>query len=191
MKDFTLIDYIFSPGVSGSGYVDFIGATDFNISRVVAIINQTKGVVIYATGSTDTRYTSISGNKVYLFFDTSTHSSSDKLQIVYNYSAPLATSDNDTREMIKLLSRLVKIAENQQATDSSQRQRVTLDTALPTGANTVGAVNIAASQTLATVTTVSTVTSMTNAAAIAGMDREMYINIARNTYANSIRNKIT
>lgn len=34
--------------------------------------------------------------------------------------------------------------------------------ALPTGSNTIGAVNIAASQTLATVTTVSTVTNITN-----------------------------
>lgn len=38
---------------------------------------------------------------------------------------------------------------------------VALDAALPTGANTIGAVNIAAAQTLATVTTVGTVTTLT------------------------------
>lgn len=37
---------------------------------------------------------------------------------------------------------------------------VSLNAALPTGANTIGAVNIAAAQTLATVTTVSTVTNL-------------------------------
>lgn len=38
-----------------------------------------------------------------------------------------------------------------------------ISTALPTGANTIGAVNIAAAQTLATVTTVTAVTAITNA----------------------------
>lgn len=38
---------------------------------------------------------------------------------------------------------------------------VALDAALPTGANTIGAVNIAAAQTLATVTTIGTVTTLT------------------------------
>jgi len=185
MKDFTLIDYIFSPGVSGSGYVDFIGANDFDISRVVAIINQTKGIVIYATGSTDTRYTSISGNKVYLFYDTSTQSSSDKLQIVYNSSKALSTVDNENNDIIKLLSRLVKIAENQQATDSAQRQRFTLD-------SIAAGVAMPAVTTVGTVTTITggTITTLSNAASIAGMSQEQYINIARNTYANSIRSKL-
>lgn len=182
MKDFTLIDYIFSPGVSGSGYVDFIGATDFDISRVVAIINQTKGVVIYATGSTDTRYTSISDKKVYLFFDTSTHSASDKLQIVYNSVQALKTQDTENNELIKLLSRLVKIMENQQACDAGQRQRIAVDAALPAGANSIG--------NIGTVTTLTTCSTVTNAAAIAGMGQEQYINIARNAYANSIRSKL-
>ena len=100
MKDFSIIDYVFSPGASSVGYVDFIGATDFDITRVVAIINQTKGVVIYATGSTDTRYTSISDKRVFLFFDTSTHSASDKLQIVYNSKKALTTSDSEGNELI-------------------------------------------------------------------------------------------
>ena len=188
MKDFITPVYQFSPGTSTNGYVDLLDLPDFTIERLVCVINQTKGVVIYATGSTDKRYTSVSGNRIYLFYDTSTHSSSDKLQVVYNYSEPQATNDSETRDIIKLLSRLVKIAENQQATDSAQRQRVTVDSALPAGANTIGGVNIAAGQTLGTVTTVGTVSAIT---AVAGMDREMYINIARNTYANSIRSKLT
>jgi hypothetical protein len=52
---------------------------------------------------------------------------------------------------------------------------------------------------LAAVTTVSTVASITagtitavnNLAANAGMDREQYINIAKNTYANAIRSQLT
>lgn len=177
MKDFTITDYIFSPGVSASGFVDLYSVEDFDITRVIAIINQTKGAVIYATGSTDKRYTSVSGNKIYLNFDTSSHSSSDKLQIVYNSSKALKTQDTDQQELTKLLSRLVKVMENQQACDAGQRQRVIIDAGTIT--------------TVSAVTAVTTVSSMTNAAAIAGMGQEQYINIARNAYANSIRNKLT
>lgn len=184
MKDFTsLTRYIFSPGTSTNGYVDLIGIADFDITNLICIINQTKGVIIYSTGIADKRYTAVSGTKVNLFYDTSSHSSSDKLQIVYNFKTG-KTSDTDLQEMVKLLSRMVKIMENQQSTDSAQRQRVVVDT----GALTA---SIAGSQTLATVTTVSTVSSVTNTAAIAGMGQEQYINIARNTFANSIRNKLT
>lgn len=184
MKDFTsLTRYIFSPGTSTNGYVDLIGIADFDITNLICIINQTKGVIIYSTGIADKRYTAVSGTKVNLFYDTSSHSSSDKLQIVYNFKTA-KTSDTDLQEMVKLLSRMVKIMENQQSTDSAQRQRVVVDT----GALTA---SIAASQTLATVTTVSTVSAVTNTAAVAGMGQEQYINIARNTFANSIRNKLT
>ena len=44
--------------------------------------------------------------------------------------------------------------------------------ALPAGANTIGAVNIAAAQTLATVTTVGTVTTITNAVTVVGAAAE-------------------
>jgi len=49
--------------------------------------------------------------------------------------------------------------------------------------------------TVSTVTTVSTVSSITagtitNTQQIAGMNQEQYINIARNAYANSIRNRL-
>ena len=182
MKDFSIIDYVFSPGASSVGYVDFIGATDFDITRVVAIINQTKGVVIYATGSTDTRYTSISDKRVFLFFDTSTHSASDKLQIVYNSKKALTTSDSEGNELIRLMSRLVKIMENQQACDAGQRQRISIDGGTLPSVTTVG--------TVTTCTTVSSVTSVVNQTSMAGMNQEQYINIARNTYANSIRSKL-
>jgi hypothetical protein len=69
--------------------------------------------------------------------------------------------------------------ENQQACDSAQRQRVTIDAGTLPNVTTVG-----------TVTTCSTVSSVTNQVATAGMNQEQYINISRNTYANSIRNKL-
>ena len=80
------------------------------------------------------------------------------------------------------MSRLVKIMENQQACDAGQRQRISIDGGTLPSVTTVG--------TVTTCTTVSSVTSVVNQTSMAGMNQEQYINIARNTYANSIRSKL-
>jgi hypothetical protein len=79
-----------------------------------------------------------------------------------------------------MLSRIVKLLESNATVDPQQRQRVVVDSA-----------SIAAGQTLATVTTVGTVSSVTNTVSIAGMDRELYINIARQTYNQGVRSALT
>jgi len=96
---------------------------------------------------------------------------------------PLPVFDDRVENLISLLERLVKISESNQVVDSAQRQRITLD-AITAGVSlpTVAAVT--------TVTTVTTVAAVTNIAQNAGMDREQYINIAKQTYANSIRNRL-
>jgi hypothetical protein len=101
-------------------------------------------------------------------------------------STSLAIEDNVSKvpsgmAVLEMLSRLVKILESNQVVDAQQRQRVTVDT-------------FSAGTTLPAVTTVSgvtTVSTLSNATAIAGMDREQYINTAKNTYANSIRTGLT
>jgi hypothetical protein len=93
---------------------------------------------------------------------------------------PLPVFDDRTEQLLSLLQRLVKISESNQVVDSAQRQRITLD------AITAGV----ALPTVTTVTTVSTVSSVTNMVSNAGMDREQYINIAKQTYTNSIRNRL-
>jgi hypothetical protein len=96
---------------------------------------------------------------------------------------PLPVFDDRVENLISLLERLVKISESNQVVDSAQRQRITLD-AITAGVSlpTVAAVT--------TVTTVTTVAAVTNMVSNAGMDREQYINIAKQTYANSIRNRL-
>ena len=94
-------------------------------------------------------------------------------------SNPMPSVVNQTDDLVRMLSRLVKILESNAVVDAQQRQRITLDA-------------IAASLTLGTVTTVGTVSNitagtLTNLVSVAGMDREQYINIARNAYANGIR----
>jgi len=120
---------------------------------------------------------------------------------------PLPVFDNRTEQLLSLMQRFVKIMESNQVVDSAQRQRITLDSitagvSLPTVAavttvSTVATVatvstvtSVTTVLTVAAVTTVSTVSTVTNLTQNAGMDREQYINIAKQTYANSIRNHL-
>jgi TRAP-type uncharacterized transport system substrate-binding protein len=89
---------------------------------------------------------------------------------------PLPTESATTVNLLVMLNRLVKLLESNAVVDSAQRQRITID------AGTLPAVT--------TVTTVATVTAANNLVAVAGMDREQYINIAKQTYANSIRQNL-
>lgn len=99
---------------------------------------------------------------------------------------PLAVIADRADNLLAMLQRLLKTLESNATVDQQQRQRITLDA-------------ITGALTLATVTTVGTVSSITagtltavnNLVANAGMDREQYINIARNTYANAIRSQLT
>lgn len=102
MKEFITPKYTFSPGTSGSGYVNLHGIQDFDIKRLVAIINQTKGILIYSTSSETNKYTSVDGTKVYLNFDTSSQSASDELQIIYNL-------ESSTMDLVVMLNNLLSI----------------------------------------------------------------------------------
>jgi hypothetical protein len=98
-------------------------------------------------------------------------------------SNPMPMVANQSDDLIRWLSRLVKMLESNAIVDQQQRQRITIDAI--TGSLTLG--------TVSTVSTVSNISAgtLTNVISNAGMDREQYINIARNTYANSIRSQLT
>ena len=96
---------------------------------------------------------------------------------------PLPVFDDRVENLISLLERLVKISESNQVVDSAQRQRITLD------AITAG-ITLPTVATVTAVTTVSTVNTVSNITQNAGMVREQYINIAKQTYASSIRNRL-
>jgi len=80
---FIATQYTFTPGISGVGTVNLSGIDNFNASYLKAIINQTRGVLIYSTASTTLGYTSLSSKTLTLTFDTSAHSAGDRLQVVY------------------------------------------------------------------------------------------------------------
>jgi hypothetical protein len=94
---------------------------------------------------------------------------------------PMPVQGQRTDDLLALLQRLVKVCETLQVVDSAQRQRITLD-AISANLNLQG-VNV--------VTTVATVNNVAAQTSMAGMDREMYINIAKQTYAQSIRANLT
>lgn len=107
---------------------------------------------------------------------------------------PMPAVADRTDNLLAMLSRIVKLLESNATVDSAQRQRVNLDTAsyapfALTGPGTAaGALRI----TMPTDSTgiLAGVTTVTNLTTVAGMDREQYINIARNAYANGIRSKL-
>ena len=95
---------------------------------------------------------------------------------------PLPVSTLRAEDLLVMLSRVVKLLESNAVVDQQQRQRITLDA-------------IAGSLTLGSVGNVGTVGSitagtLTNIVSNGGMDREQYINIAKQTYATSIRSRL-
>lgn len=134
MKSFITPNYTFTPGASGVGTVNLSGIANFNIKYLLAIINQTRGVTIYATGSTATRYTALAGTTLTLAADTANHSASDVLQVIYE--------EMELTEIVRQMQGELEILRNtigQTRVDGGGRLRVLID-------------QISASLTLATLT---------------------------------------
>ena len=102
------------------------------------------------------------------------------------------TAPGTVDDQIILLRRIVKLLESQAATDTAQRQRITVDsitagTTLPT-VTTVGTVSAI---TAGTITTVGTVSAVTNIQAINGWNQQMFVDPARTAYNTGIRRWLT
>jgi hypothetical protein len=139
MKQFITPNYEFSPGTIGTGYIDLNNIPNFNINRLVAIINQTRGKVLYSTGTVSLNYLSITNNKLFFGIDTNDYSSSDEIQIVYD-------SETETIDMTTMLNNLLTIIANPGIRDKSlNADRVTL----------VGGSTVISSGTVTTLSTLS------------------------------------
>jgi hypothetical protein len=150
MKKFIIPAYTFTPGASGVGSVDLTGISSFEPKYLISIINQDAGVIIYSTASATKGYTSIVGTLVTLQFDTTSMSSGDVLQVIYE--------DNSQEDAIGAIN--VKLTTGTQVTASSLAVAIASDqVAIPvvSGANTNGA------STTSTVSTVITLTAPANA----------------------------
>lgn len=104
MKQFIVTPYVFIPGAIGAGYIDLNYIPKFDITRLVAIINQTSGKVLYSTASESLKYLVLSlDNKLYFNQDTSSQSSTDEIQILYDQE----TTTVDTTVMLNNLLSII------------------------------------------------------------------------------------
>ena len=114
MKAFISPTYTFTPGASGVGTVNLSGIVGFNIKYLVAIINQTSGVIIYSTANASLRFTNVTGTTVTLFADTTGQGSGDVLQVIYEdqTGAPIADTAIQTLAAapVRQVSQMVDVA---------------------------------------------------------------------------------
>lgn len=80
MKAFITPAYVFDPAAKT---VDLSGISGFDIKRLVAIINQTDGILIYSTANAALKYTAEAAGVVTLNYDTTDMDAGDKLQVIY------------------------------------------------------------------------------------------------------------
>lgn len=122
MKAFIVPSYTFTPGASGVGTVNLSGISGFDPKKLISIINQTRGAILYATASSTYKHSGISGTTVTLFVDTSTHSNTDVLQVVYedatieNRLALLATEAKQDTSITRLNLLATEAKQDAQAT---------------------------------------------------------------------------
>lgn len=180
MKDFITPLYTFTPGAAGVGTVNLYGIQNFDIARLVAMINQTRGALIYSTASTTLGYTSVVGTIVTLSADTSTMSSTDEIQIIY--ADPASTMD-----LIVMLNNLYEVMASPGIRDkTANADRITV------AGGTLPTVT-----TVTTVTTVSTVSALTTMTNMGILNNQLYpghmqvVQNNQNAWANTCRRLIT
>jgi len=149
MKSFITPTYIFTPGVSGVGTIDLSSISNFDIKRLVAIINITTNTIIYNVANFLAGFNAVNGAIITLDFDTSSMSSNDLLQIIYDTDD--AITNNELIEAIQSLrmsiNALNKSGAGLSTVDTGGRLRVLIDA-------------ITANLTLSNVTTLSNQTSV-------------------------------
>jgi hypothetical protein len=151
MKSFITPSYTFTPGAAGVGTIDLFGIDNFNVNRLIAIINQTRGFLIYSTADTNLGFTNISGTTLTLQADTSTQSSNDEIQIIYDVDDALNNKELiEAIESLRIaIGALTRSGIGQSLPDISGRLRVALD-------------SITTNLTLSTVSTLSTLSEENN-----------------------------
>lgn len=108
MKAFIVPSYTFTPGASGVGTIDLSSISGFDIKRLIAIINQTDGILIYSTASETLKHTGEAAGVVTLNYDTSAMDAGDDLQIVYEVPDSFATSAKQDDSNTKLDTLIAK-----------------------------------------------------------------------------------
>lgn len=148
------------------------------LQHLLIITNVTDNIIIYnfadpAKGGT------INNNVLTLDYDTTSMSSSDKLQIFLDNALTPASE-----ESVQYLKKIIQLLTPISVQDSAQRQRVAVEV-MPTTTVTGTVTSNIGTGTLAAVT------SVTNITQFGGVDpKYQFIDAARLTYAQGIRNNL-
>ena len=160
-------DYTFN---AATKQITFNTTDVVKLEQVLVVTNVTDNTIIYNFADV-AKGGSIANNVLTLIFDTTSMSDTDSLQIFLEIQI-----NPSTDESVVLLRRLVQLLTPIGVQDAQQRQRVSLDAAPASVAvvqPTAGNLNM-------------------NAGLIGGVDaRFQFIDQARNTFANSIRQNLT
>jgi hypothetical protein len=98
MKSYLTSAYVFTPGGAGVGTINFTGIRNFNIRKLVAVLNITRNAIIYAPGLANTGLQSLSGSTITLQADTTGHAGADQLMILYEDSINYIPADDQSEE---------------------------------------------------------------------------------------------
>jgi hypothetical protein len=150
MKQSVITNSIFTPS---TGTIN-TNIVDFDVRKLYAIINQTQGILIYATATPAKGYSSVSGSTIVLQHDTSSMSSTDVLQILYE-------DNEDTNWLQNIHTAVDKLGFLAGLRTALAALRVSVTDGALTSVGTVTTVT-----GVTTVSTVNTVGSLTNIGAM-------------------------
>lgn len=116
MKSFITPSYIFTPGLSGVGTINLLGISNFDIKRLVAIININSNVIIYNVASPTAGFTSVNNTIITLDYNTSAMSANDLLQVIYDNDDAITNNEliqaiQAIRLSIQSLNRTIGLAQ--------------------------------------------------------------------------------
>ena len=116
MKSFITPTYVFTPGLSGVGTIDLSSVSNFDIKRLVAIINISSNVIIYNVANASAGFTTVSNGVVTLDYNTSAMSSTDLLQVIYDNDDAITNNEliqamQAIRMAIQSLNRTIGLAQ--------------------------------------------------------------------------------
>lgn len=189
MKNLITPTYTFIPGSAGVGTLA-VNIVDFDIRLLYAVLNITRGGIIYATGRSGFGYTALSGNTLTLQNDTASMGAGDVLQFLYDSTPayPISVSTGQAQALTAAQLAAVELTESvrqmqceleilrntigQTRVDGGGRLRVLIDQI--SGALTLG--------------TVSTVTNQTSIGGIAANDQ---VPALRRLAADTLLSKIS
>jgi hypothetical protein len=176
MKSFITPSYIFTPGASGVGTINLSSIANFDIKRLVAIININSNIIIYNVASSTSGFTTVNNAVITLDYNTSAMSATDLLQIIYDNED--AISNNELIQAIQAMRMAIQ----------SLNRTIGLAQVNPT----TGRMLVDASGTTQPISgNIGTVTSVTNLTQLGGQNaNSVPVSIERGTADNLRRNII-